>query len=364
MIKKLKKIKVLIVDDSALVREILKKGLNEDPQFDVVGTAPDVYVARDKIVFLKPDVLSLDIEMPKMDGIDFLKRLMPQYPLPVVIVSAMAAPGARATLEALESGAVDFVLKPSVRLGSGLSEMMKEFKSKLRMASEVDVSKWKRQAKAQRYAGPKVLRGQGRNTGGSQALAGTTDKVIAIGASTGGTVALRKMINGFPANMPGTVVVQHMPPVFTRMFADGLSGTSAVEVKEAESGDRVLTGRVLIAPGDRHMEVVRSGGRYLVECRQGKKVNGHCPSVEVLFASMAEQVGSNAVGVMLTGMGRDGADGMLAMRQAGARTFAQDEASSVVFGMPRAAYETGGAERLVNIEDIDRVLIRTLEEIK
>lgn len=361
MIKKLKKIKVLIVDDSALVREILKKGLNEDPQFEVVGTAPDVYVARDKIVFLKPDVLSLDIEMPKMDGIDFLKRLMPQYPLPVVIVSAMAAPGARATLEALENGAVDFVLKPSVRLGSGLSEMMKEFKSKLRMASEVDVSKWKRQAKAQRYTESKVLHGY---EGGSQALAGTTDKVIAIGASTGGTVALRKMINGFPANMPGTVVVQHMPPVFTRMFADGLSETSAVEVKEAESGDRVLTGRVLIAPGDQHMEVVRSGGRYLVKCRQGQKVNGHCPSVEVLFASMAKQVGSNAVGVMLTGMGRDGADGMLAMRQAGARTFAQDEASSVVFGMPRAAYEAGGAERLVNIEDIDRVLIRTLEEIK
>ncbi len=347
-----KKIKILIVDDSALVREILKKGLSSDPQIEVVGTAPDVYVARDKIVLRKPDVLTLDIEMPRMDGIDFLKRLMPQYPLPVVVVSAMAAPGARATLEALENGAVDFVLKPSVRIGSQLAEMMEELKAKIRMASEVNVSKWKRQSPgARRESLPKIL-------------VGTTDKVIAIGASTGGTVALTKMIMGFPRKMPGTIVVQHMPPVFTRLFADRLNDTAKVEVKEANTGDRVLTGRVLIAPGDYHVEVFRSGGEYRVKCRDGEKVNGHRPSVGVLFDSIAKHVGSNAMGVILTGMGRDGAEAMLGMKQAGARTFAQDKESSVVFGMPREAYECGGAERLVNIDEMTSVLIETLEGMK
>ena len=347
-----KKIKILIVDDSALVREILKKGLSSDPQIEVVGTAPDVYVARDKIVLRKPDVLTLDIEMPRMDGIDFLKRLMPQYPLPVVVVSAMAAPGARATLEALENGAVDFVLKPSVRIGSQLAEMMEELKAKIRMASEVNVSKWKRQSPgARRESLPKIL-------------VGTTDKVIAIGASTGGTVALTKMIMGFPRKMPGTIVVQHMPPVFTRLFADRLNDTAKVEVKEANTGDRVLTGRVLIAPGDYHVEVFRSGGEYRVKCRDGEKVNVHRPSVGVLFDSIAKHVGSNAMGVILTGMGRDGAEAMLGMKQAGARTFAQDKESSVVFGMPREAYECGGAERLVNIDEMTSVLIETLEGMK
>jgi len=348
----LKKTRVLIVDDSALVREMLKKGLSSAPDIEVVGTAPDVYVARDKIVLLKPDVLTLDIEMPRMDGIDFLKRLMPQYPLPVVVVSAMAEAGARATLDALENGAVDFVLKPSIRIGSQLSEMMEELRAKIRIAFEVDVSKWKRQA-------PKL-----RKKSSSKVLVGTTDKVIAIGASTGGTVALRQMIQGFPSNMPGTVVVQHMPPMFTRLFAESLNKAADVEVKEAETGDRVLTGRVLIAPGDYHLEVFRSGGDYRVKCRDGEKVNGHRPSVEVLFDSVARSVASNAMGVILTGMGKDGAEAMLGMRQAGARTFAQDEASSVVFGMPKEAYECGGAEKLVNINDMTSVLIKTVEGMK
>ncbi len=347
-----KNIKVLVVDDSALVRDILKKGLASDPYIEVVGTAPDVYVARDKIVLLKPDVLTLDIEMPRMDGIDFLKQLMPQYPLPVVVVSAMAAPGAKATLEALENGAVDFVLKPSTRIGSQLSDMIEELKAKIRMASGVDVSKWKREAKKPK----KKLE--------SRILVGSTNKVIAIGASTGGTVALGQMINNFPANMPGTVVVQHMPPTFTQLFAERLDKTSEVEVKEAETGDRVITGRVLIAPGDKHLEIVRSGGTYLVTCHNGEKVNGHCPSVEVLFNSVARNVGSNAIGVMLTGMGKDGADAMVAMREAGARTFAQDKASSVVFGMPKEAWERGGAERLVALEDMNSVLIKTLKELE
>ena len=309
-------------------------------------------MARDKIVLLKPDVLTLDIEMPRMDGIDFLKRLMPQYPLPVVVVSAMAAPGAKATLEALENGAVDFVLKPSTRIGSQLSDMIEELKAKIRMASEVDVSKWKSEAKKPK----KKLE--------SRILVGSTDKVIAIGASTGGTVALGQMIGNFPSNMPGTVVVQHMPPTFTQLFADRLDKTSGVEVKEAETGDRVITGRVLIAPGDKHLEILRSGGTYRVRCNNGDKVNGHCPSVEVLFNSVARNVGSNAIGVMLTGMGKDGADAMVAMREAGARTFAQDKASSVVFGMPKEAWERGGAERLVALEDMNSVLIKTLKELE
>ena len=347
----LKKIKVLIIDDSALARDLLSRGLSSDPQIEVVGTAPDVYVARDKIVRLKPDVLSLDIEMPRMDGVDFLKRLMPQYPLPVVMVSALAEEGARVTLDALEHGAVDFVLKPSSRIGTKSSEMIEELKSKIKMAVEVEVSRWRK------------ISEKPAKTPSSRVLVGTTDKVVAIGASTGGTVALRKMIHEFPSNMPGTVVVQHMPPVFTRMFAETLNETAAVEVKEAESGDRVLTGRVLIAPGDRHLEVGRSGGTYLVRCRDGEKVNGHCPSVDVLFTSVARSVGSNAVGLLLTGMGRDGADAMLTMKHAGARTFAQDKASSVVFGMPREAYACGGAEKLVDIDDMTSTVLRTLRQM-
>lgn len=347
----MKRIKVLLVDDSALVRKILRDGLSSDPQFEVVGTAPDVYVARDKIVLLKPDVLTLDIEMPRMDGIEFLKRLMPQYPLPVVIVSAMAEAGARATLDALDNGALDFVLKPSIK--SRLSEMIDELKNKIRMASETDVSSWKRKSRGVR----KRL--------ADRVLVGTTDKIIAIGASTGGTVAVKKMLGEFPPTMPGTVVVQHMPPVFTRLFAEKLNESATrIEVKEAKTGDRVLTGRVLIAPGGKQLRVMRSGGQYLARCTDGEKVNGHCPSVEVLFNSITRNVGSNAIGVMLTGMGRDGADAMLGMRQAGAKTFAQDRESSVVYGMPKAAYDCGGAERIVGLDDMTSVLINTLKGMK
>lgn len=346
------KIRVLIIDDSALARELLKKGLSSDPRIEVVGTAPDVYVGRDKIVFLKPDVLTLDIEMPRMDGIDFLRRLMPQYPLPVIIVSALAEPGARATLDALQYGAVDFVLKPSSRIGTPLEEMIEELRSKIYVAAETNVSKWRRREKK---PAPKPR---------PKVLVGSTDKVVAVGASTGGTVALRTMIEAFPRDIPGTVVVQHMPPIFTRMFAERLNETALVEVKEAEDGDRVLTGRVLIAPGGYQLDVERSGGEYRVRCREGDKVNGHCPSVSVLFDSVAEHVGPNAVGVMLTGMGRDGADGMLHMRQAGGRTLAQDEASSVVFGMPKEAYTNGGAERLIHIDEMADAVIGTLGEMQ
>jgi two-component system, chemotaxis family, protein-glutamate methylesterase/glutaminase len=347
----MKKVRVLIIDDSALVRKILTRGLSSDSRFEVVGTAPDVFVARDKIVTEQPDVLTLDIEMPRMDGIDFLKRLMPQYPLPVVIVSALAEPGARATLDALEYGAIDFVLKPSASIRHKLTQMIDELKVKLVMASKVDVSKWR----VQKYAAV--------DTSASGALPRTTDKIIAIGASTGGTVALRHIISGFPADMPGTVIVQHMPPTFTKLFADKLNEVAAVEVKEAETGDRVYTGRVLVAPGGQHLKVERSGGQYRVRCLDGDKVNGHCPSVDVLFDSVARCVGPNAIGLMLTGMGRDGADAMLGLRQTGARTFAQDAESSVVFGMPKAAYECGAVEKLIHLNNITSTLIKTVAEV-
>ncbi len=346
-------IKVLVVDDSALVRKILTEGLARDPEIEVVGAAQDVYVARDKIVYNKPDVITLDVEMPRMDGVEFLRRLMPQYPLPVVMVSALTGPGASTTLQALEYGAVDFVLKPSSSFGNKLEDMMETLIEKIKAASTVNVAKWKNQRKQMEIKRPE-----------SAVLAGSTNKIIAIGASTGGTVALRQMIEVFPADMPGTVVVQHMPIKFTKMFADKLNDIAKVEVKEAADGDRIITGRVLIAPGGKHMEVVRSGGRYLVRCREGEKVNGHVPSVEVLFDSVAKYVGGNAVGVLLTGMGRDGADAMVRMRQAGARTLAQDQRTSVVWGMPKEAYEAGGAERLVGIGEMSQTVVQLLKEMQ
>ncbi len=348
-----KKIRVLVVDDSALVRDILDKGLSADPEIEVVGRAMDVYMARDKIVFLKPDVITLDVEMPKMDGVEFLKRLMPQYPLPVVMVSSMTREGSRVTLDALAAGAVDFVLKPGVNIGTGLKEMIHELTEKVKIAAFADVSKWK---------GEPIVESPGRQY--QKVLEGGTDKVIGIGASTGGTIALTKIINAFPTNIPGTVVVQHMPPVFTKLFAESLNKSSRVEVAEAVDGDRIITGRVLIAPGGFQCEIKRSGGQYKVHCYEAEKVNGHIPSVDVLFYSIADHVGANAIGVILTGMGRDGADGMLAMRKAGARTIAQDEASSIVFGMPKEAFKNGAAEKQVNLSDIPAAVYELLSGIR
>lgn len=347
-----KKIKVLIVDDSALVREILAKGLAQDKDLEIVGTASDPFAARDKIVELKPDVLTLDVEMPKMDGVEFLRRLMPQHPLPVVIVSALTKKGAQITMEAFEAGAVEVVTKPSTDVARGLSAMLNDLRAKIKIAAKTNVSAWKVNRRAAEKS-VKISR---------EALAESTDKVIAIGASTGGTEAIRKILKSFPASMPGVVVVQHMPAGFTKHFADGLNGGCAMEVKEAAHGDRIMPGRVLIAPGgDMQFRVLRSGGIYIADLKPGEKVCGHCPSVEVMFESVAKYVGANAIGIILTGMGSDGAGGMLAMRQAGARTIAQDEASSVVFGMPKVAYERGGAEVLVPLGDVAEYIIRLLE---
>ena len=336
------KIRVLVIDDSAMVREIFKQGLSLDPEIEVVGTAPDPYIARDKIIELKPDVLTLDVEMPKMDGVEFLRRLMPQYPLPVLMVSSLTQKGKKITIEALAAGAVDFVSKPTSNIAQGLNQMLDELRSKVKIAAKANVAGWKRKSSEQ--TSPKIQ--------APCALAESTDKVIAIGASTGGTEAIREIVTTFPPDMPGIVIVQHMPAGFTKMFADHLNDQCAMEVKEAEMSDRVMVGRILIAPGDFHMKLYRSGGIYRVECMKGDTVCGHRPSVEVLFNSVALSAGANAIGIMLTGMGHDGADGMVAMRRAGARTIAQDEATSVVFGMPKEAYIRGGAETLVPLHDI------------
>ena len=347
-----KPIRVLVVDDSALVREVLSKGLALDPDISVVGQAGDPFAARDKIVELHPDVLTLDVEMPRMDGVEFLRRLMPQYPLPVIMVSALTQRGKKIILDALEAGAVDFVTKPGTDIAGGLNGMLNDLRQKIKMAATVNVSYWKK--KTAEPVRPPIQT--------IKALDESTNKVVAIGASTGGTEAIRAILTQLPANTPGVIIVQHMPPGFTKMFADRLNEQCAMTVKEAESGDRVIPGRVLIAPGDFHMHVKRSGGAYIVECTNGEKVCGHRPSVEVMMQSVARHVGSNAVGIMLTGMGHDGADAMLAMRKAGARTLAQDEATSVVFGMPKVAQERGGIERMIPLSAIPQTLLSFLQE--
>lgn len=343
------KVKVLVVDDSAIVRQVLSQGLSQDAEIEVIGTASDPYQARDKILYLKPNVLTLDVEMPRMDGVAFLRRLMPQYPLPVLMVSSLTERGKKITMEALEAGAIDFVTKPTTNVSHGLNDMLSELSHKVKIAARANVTRWR----DPNYRSQKAVRQV-------RALAESTDKVIAIGASTGGTEAISYILSSLPGDMPGIVVVQHMPPGFTKMFAQRLNEQSAMHVKEAVSGDRVLRGRVLIAPGGHHVEVVRSGGMYHVKCREGEKVCGHRPSVEVMMNSVAQAAGSNALGVILTGMGADGAGGLLAMRQAGAKTMAQDEASCVVFGMPKVAYERGGTDKLVSLDHIPEQLIAML----
>ncbi len=334
------KIKVLVVDDSALVRKILETGLSADPGIAVIGTAPDPYIARDMIVQSKPDVLTLDVEMPKMDGVEFLRRLMAQMPIPVIMVSSLTAKGAQTTLDALDAGAVDFVTKPGSQFGGkDLESMMGELRAKVKAAARVRVNRLKTKTAT---PGAVITR----------AMANTTDKVIALGASTGGTEALRHVLQRFPANTPGVVVVQHMPEKFTDMYAERLNRLCAMEVKEAADNDRVIPGRILIAPGGLQMRVVRQGGQYRVRCKAEERVSGHAPSVDVLFHSVAEDVGRNAVGAIFTGMGSDGAAGLLKMRQAGASTLGQDEATSVVYGMPRVAFERGAVETQLPLDEM------------
>lgn len=348
------KTRVLIVDDSALMRQLLRDLLSSDPEIEVVAVAPDPIRAWQHIQRLRPDVLTLDVEMPHMDGLSFLEKLMRAHPMPVVMCSSLTERGCETTLRALELGAVDFVSKPKIDVQRGVEALQAELVQKVKAA-----------ARARPRARP-AAHGPGRAVetgpaGGSigQLLRKTTDAVIAIGASTGGTEALREVLEAMPADAPGMVVVQHMPEQFTRHFADRLDKLCAVRVREAANGDRVLPGHVLIAPGGaQHMEVTRSGAQASVRLVSSPPLNHHRPSVDVLFRSCAQALGANAVGAILTGMGADGAEGLLAMRRAGARTVAQDEASCIVFGMPKEAIARGAAEMVAPLGGIAATLLR------
>ena len=340
-------IRVLIVDDSAVVRSIFTKELDKHGDIKVVGTAPDPYVARDKIVLLKPDVITLDIEMPRMDGITFLGKLMKSYPMPVIIVSSLTRNGGKLALEAMDKGAVEVLAKPGEAYSVG--DLGEQLADKIRAAYRVDMK---------RHVGNRnIVTSSPKTPIVTRALAETTNKVLAIGASTGGTEAIKEVLTRLPSSIPGTVIVQHMPPNFTTAFANRLNTLCPFEVREAADGDTVRPGLALIAPGNYHMLLSRSGARYYVRVITGPMVHHQRPAVDVMFKSVARYAGANAAGVILTGMGKDGAEGLLEMNQNGAKTISQDEESSVVFGMPKEAIKLGGADRVMDLYDIPRGII-------
>jgi len=344
-------IKVLIVDDSALVRKMLSEMLGEDRELEVVGTASDPYVARERIKQLNPDVLTLDVEMPRMDGITFLKNLMRLRPMPVVMVSSLTERGAEVTLRALEVGAVDFVAKPKLDLVRGLAEYAEEIRTKVKTAARIPVRKLERRPEALEVA-PRLNADAVLPASTGRHHFRTTDRLVAIGASTGGTEAIKEVLAMLPADAPPIVIAQHIPAAFSGPFAQRIDRSSAISVSEAKDGDQLLRGRAFIAPGDRHLLVVRDGARYVCRLSDGPLVNRHRPSVDVLFRSVAENAGPNAVGVILTGMGNDGAAGLREMHQAGAPTVAQDEKSSVVWGMPGEAVKAGGVDTVVPLHQV------------
>lgn len=347
------KIRVLVVDDSTLVRHLLSTALSKEPGIEIVGLAGDPYQARDILVRERPDVITLDVEMPKMDGVTFLRKFMPVLPTPTLVLSSLTGAGSQLAVEALEAGALEVLAKPQVGLAEGLSGMMAEIIEKIKSIAGVDVRRLMKQ-KAARFAPVPVE---------SNIRFKTTDKVIAIGSSTGGVEALRRIIPWFPSTAPGIVIVQHMPAGFTTSFAKNLNALSAMEVREACDGDRVRDGLVLVAPGgERHMLLERSGAKYQVRLAPGERVSGHRPSVDELFESVSQVAGANAVGVLMTGMGRDGAKGLASIRQARGRTLAQDEQTSVVFGMPGAAWEMGAAEELAPLQNIPGRVLAFLGE--
>ena len=338
------KIRVLVVDDSTIVRKVFSEELSKYPDIEVVGTAPDPYVARDKIVMLKPDVITLDIEMPRMDGLTFLRKLMKYYPVPTIVVSSLTKKGGKLTLEALDIGAVDVIAKPGAAYSVG--DMSAQLAEKIRGTARAKVAK----------------RTEDDNDAAKQqplkALAQTSNKVIAIGASTGGTEALKAILVQMPANSPGIVIVQHMPANFTAAFAERLNGLCQITVKEAKDNDSVSTGTALLAPGNYHMLLRRSGARYYVEVKTGPMVHHQRPAVDVLFKSTAQYAGANAIGVILTGMGADGAAGLLDMKNMGAGTIAQDEKTCIVFGMPKEAIKLGAADMILPLDRIAAEIIR------
>lgn len=338
------KIKVLIIDDSVSVRRILRHWISSQDDMEVVGSAADPYVAVEKMKSQRPDVITLDIEMPRMDGLTFLKKLMAQHPIPVIILSSLSRKGSEISVSALTHGAVDIFLKDDIRItdhdGIGSSILL----DSIRAAAQASVGRRIRVADAEKRLLTKLPVSQ-------------SDKVIVLGASTGGTTAIHDIVTTMPANSPGMVIVQHMPKTFTKVFADRLNALSALTIKEAENGDDVTRGRVLIAPGDKHVTVIRTGGRVVVKTSDGPLVNRHKPSVDVLFESAADQLGKSGVGILLTGMGKDGACGLLSMRKRGAFTIAQDEASSVVYGMPKEAMKLNAANKILPLDQIPNEIL-------
>jgi two-component system chemotaxis response regulator CheB len=347
-----KKIRVLVIDDSALIRSVLKEIVNREDDMECVGAAPDPLAARELIKILNPDVLTLDVEMPKMDGLDFLQRLMRLRPMPVLMISTLTERGSNITFRALELGAVDFVVKPKLDIARGMEEYAIEITDKIRAVAQAQVRKKIIEPLIhEKFSADAIL----PSTKGRYS---STEKLIVIGASTGGTEAIKEVLNKLPADAPGVLVTQHMPEHFTKSFADRLNSLCRISVKEAEHNERILPGYAYIAPGNSHLLIKRSGARYMVELNQGPLVNRHRPSVDVLFRSAANVAGANALGIILTGMGKDGVQGMLEMKQAGSFTIAQDEASCVVFGMPKEAIAAGGVREVLPLQNIAR---RTME---
>lgn len=339
-----RRIKVLVVDDSLVFRQVLVQGLSADPMIEVVAAAKDPFEARDLILEHEPDVMTCDIEMPRMSGIEFIRRLLPQYPLPVIVVSTISG----AVFDAMNAGAVDFTAKPDVRSAQDVGSFLRDMTHKVKAAASARVDRPSQASPVTPAAVDGVL--------------DAASRLIAIGASTGGTEAIQQLLRSLPSeSVPGIAIVQHIPPVFSRMFADRLAATTGFAVKEARTGDRLEPGTVLVAPGDRHMRVKRSEQGYKVECFEGERVNGHCPSVDVLFESVAKEAGPKAIGVVLTGMGYDGAKGLLSMKRRGANTIAQDQASSVVYGMPKAAFEIGGAGQQLPLQQMGSRICKLLD---
>lgn len=343
----MKPIRVLIVDDSPTVQSVLKKLLAGEPDIQIVGTASDPYEAKDLIIEEAPDVITLDIEMPRMDGITFLKRLMSFHPMPVIMISSYTRKNSKRTFEALNAGAVDFVAKPTDDVKAGLQQLKHEIVSKVRAASQARIR-------------TSALFGQLEKPPVPEALIVPSDKIVAIGASTGGTRVIHRLLASMPSNVNGIVIVQHMPPRFTKTFAQNLNASCALNVKEAEDRDRVVRGRALLAPGGLHLELVSDLDGYFVRLHDGEPVKYQRPSVDVLFHSVARTAGDKAIGVLLSGMGNDGSDGLLAMKRAGAFTIAQDEGTSLVFGMPGAAIERGAAKVVAALQDIPGIVLANL----
>lgn len=335
------KIRVLVVDDSLLSREIISMGISSSPNIEVVAKAGDPFEAADKILKFKPDIMTCDVEMPRMNGIEFIKRLLPQYSIPIIVVSSAN----EVVFDAINAGAVDFVGKPDVQSRASVESFINELIKKIKIAVNSNiVSKEELETKSL-----------------DSKVSINTDAIIAIGASTGGTEAIYSLLSALPESMPGIVITQHIPPVFSGMFANRLNTQTKLNVKEAENGDYIEKGKVLIAPGSKHMVVKKRLDRYCVEVFEGEKVNGHCPSVDVLFESVAKEARGKAIGIILTGMGYDGAKGLLAMRRSGAKTIGQDEKSSVIYGMPKVAYDIGAVQRQTALSNIPQLLISMLK---